>query len=816
MALLSRERLRSELPLLAVLALPVVLLAPAMVPGKVLSSADLLLRSYLLADARPPGFQPANDLLGDPILQNIPWRRFVSSEVRAGRLPLWNPYAYAGSPLHGNSQSAIFDPLCLPYLLAGSNPSRATVWVALLRMWVAGLGAYLFARRLNCSAVAAALAGTAFGTGGFMLVWLSYVHASSAAWLPWALLAAEYVATSPSPRTTTALAAAITAAALGGQLEIALLAALTASFYIVVRHCQRNGARLRGLLRVALRLAAVAALTILLTAIQTVPFLTALREGSAVNTRRPAGPVALIPRVAWETMPLQVFPYLFGRPLRGEGEILGNVTNFCESNGRYMSLLGLVLAVLALPVLPRRAPGRALAAVVGVAWLYSSHLPPLSTLAQVLPGIDLLAARRADVIVLLGLAVLAALGLDALTIGQNRGSRVLPKVLAATLAGSALVAAVVAAWMRLGAPGHDAIARAAANAPLVGAWLGGKAQGEITADLVRLAPMYGAHFLLPWAGFAVASAIWLGGAFDRRVRRQHWLAALIVAADLLYFGWGFNPALPDSRAYPMTRQIRTVTSLAAGGRALCLDQWLGNPANLGTYYGWEGVLGYDVVGHRRLESLLASRGPFPAGPGCFPLLHYNRVDAPVLDLLGVRVVTSRDPLDAPNLRPIGRIGEGFLYANPTALPRAFEPREVQLVAGPDAADAAVERSDFRPGRTAIVEAPAGTPATAARGAVTAERVAPGGFVVRADLKAGGMIVVSEPYDAGWRAEEEGVSLPVYPCDLAVMAVRIGAGHHEVTLVYRPPGWSLALASSALGFMVAIVLLVVGRRPRRPS
>jgi len=39
-------------------------------------------------------------------------------------------------------------PTCHPYLFV-KEPPRATVWVALLRMWVAGLGAWLLARRLG-------------------------------------------------------------------------------------------------------------------------------------------------------------------------------------------------------------------------------------------------------------------------------------------------------------------------------------------------------------------------------------------------------------------------------------------------------------------------------------------------------------------------------------------------------------------------------------------------------------------------------------------------------------------------------------------
>ncbi len=281
------------------------------------------------------------------------------------------------------------------------------------------------------------------------------------------------------------------------------------------------------------------------------------------------------------------------------------------------------------------------------------------------------------------------------------------RAIAASLGGAAALAFAVGLWMRLGAPGHDRITTAMATAPLLGTWLAGKGQGEIAADLARLAPMYGAHFVLPWALFAAAAALWLGCSSALGPKRRAMLAGVIVGADLLYFGWGFNPALPRAQVFPPSRGTKLVSTLAGEGRALVMDQWLGIPANLGVSYGWDDVLGYDGIGRRRLETLLGMGGPFPPGPSGFTLLHYDRADAPVLDLLGVRVVASRRPLDAPNLEFVARIGEGFLYRNPTALPRAFLPSESVPVSGAEAALVRMKRADFKPERTGVVEAPAG-------------------------------------------------------------------------------------------------------------
>ena len=84
-----------------------------------------------------------------------PLRFFTTEHLRAGRLPLWNPYNASGEPWLANPQTAVFYPpawifLVLPF---------ATAYVGFLffHALVLGFGAYvLFVRRAS---VAAALLG---------------------------------------------------------------------------------------------------------------------------------------------------------------------------------------------------------------------------------------------------------------------------------------------------------------------------------------------------------------------------------------------------------------------------------------------------------------------------------------------------------------------------------------------------------------------------------------------------------------------------------------------------------------------------------
>src|SRR5438874_1160845 len=135
-------------------------LGESLLGSKVLSPADVLRASASFRAGDAPGsaagadtgagYEPANRLLMDPVLQFQPWLEFNRMMIRRGRLPLWNGMAGCGAPHLANGQSAVFDPFhAIAYL--GTLPA-AHAWMAAARLWVAGLGMFLLARRWGLGA----------------------------------------------------------------------------------------------------------------------------------------------------------------------------------------------------------------------------------------------------------------------------------------------------------------------------------------------------------------------------------------------------------------------------------------------------------------------------------------------------------------------------------------------------------------------------------------------------------------------------------------------------------------------------------------
>ncbi len=213
------NNLRRELAAfaLALAALVGVFFHESLLGGKVLSSADVLFVTASFHEVKGPDYEPHNRLLMDPVLQFQPWLEFNRREIRAGRLPLWNPYAGCGAPHLANGQSAVFDPFhAIAYL--GRLPD-AYAFMAAARLWVAGLGMFLLARHWGLGRWGRWFAGLVYPFSGFLVVWLLYPVTNVAVWFPWVLWASDRVLDRVSRRRVAVMALVVGLVLLGGHVQ---------------------------------------------------------------------------------------------------------------------------------------------------------------------------------------------------------------------------------------------------------------------------------------------------------------------------------------------------------------------------------------------------------------------------------------------------------------------------------------------------------------------------------------------------------------------------------------------------------------------
>ncbi len=392
---------------------------PSLVGVKILLPLDIVSSSgsYL---AKATSVEPHNPILSDLVLLGEPSRRFIGAELRAGRLPVWNPNQYAGVP----EIAAKFSPFIL--LLSAVESPVIIAWVQLLAALVAGTGFYVFCRAsLRLGFWPSAVAGWCYPVTGFFVLWQGFGLVFVVVWMPWLFLAVERTIRKPLGYGSAGVSLFTALALLSGALDIAGQVLLGSGLFaggLLLLKCRRR--RLfRRALGGALALSLAWSVGFMLASPYLLPTLeyTAtgermIRRGSGVLERPPLGLAAV---------PQMLFPLFYGDTQAGSVPIFPRgEPNLLESPaGGYAGLIALLLlAPLAWQDRRRRRYqwiwlGLGL---FGVSW--SLNMPGLVQLLK-LPGLNMMSHNR--LVLLAGFAVLAmaAGGLQVLWSGRFQWQR---------------------------------------------------------------------------------------------------------------------------------------------------------------------------------------------------------------------------------------------------------------------------------------------------------------------------------------------------------------------------------------------------------
>lgn len=342
---------------------------------------------------------------GDLYLYFYPLEQFVSEALRAGRLPLWNPLVLCGEPLVGNPQSWVFYP---PSALLTVLPVWRYFTVnAVFHLGLAGLGAYLYLRRLTGDRIAAVLGSITFCGSGFLLARLQFpTMIQAAAYLPWMLALADRIIDRPGVGYATWFALTVGLSLLAAHTQTTYLSLLLLAAYVAARALHRRRRDARKTWMAVAELAGGAGLGVALAAVQLLPTLQLFRLSTRTHLS-----FAQANRFVFEPENLITFlvPHYYGDPVRGNFWGRGNLWEPCV----YIGLAPLALAIWAAWRGRRRPAVRFFvgASVVSL-WLAMGRYGGLYWLAfQVTPGLKAFHdPARFTFPMTFGLAALAAIG----------------------------------------------------------------------------------------------------------------------------------------------------------------------------------------------------------------------------------------------------------------------------------------------------------------------------------------------------------------------------------------------------------------------
>ena len=151
-----------------------------------------------------------------------------------------------------------------------------------------------------------------------------------------------------------------------------------------------------------------------------------------------------------------------------------------------------------------------------------------------------------------------------------------------------------------------------------------------------------------------------------------------------------------------------------------------------------------------------------------------------------------------------------MLKNDAALPRAFVPRAIVVEPDESAALGKMIQPNFDPREQAFLHADV-KPLTACAGHVVIRSETPTHLELDVEMETEGVVILSDQWDAGWQARLDGNPIPIHRADVALRAMQLPAGDHQLKLNYRPAsfvcGVWLALASGLISLTWSGILWV---------
>ena len=700
----------------------------------------------------------------------LPGRVLVGQMIRHGQWPAWTSALCSGLPLAG----APMDPIGLA-AFALLPPAPALDLLVIVLLLIAAHGAYGLARRFGADRPGAVLAGVAFAGSGYVACQLKHLSiVSTVVWLPVGMaLLDRALRADPDPASMprrvmwmAAFGLVFAEQALCGFPQSAYICGLVyAAFAVFLAAIERRRA---GAWRAPAQMLAGTGVAALLGAAAGAIVLLPLSALGDISDRAEGLSWDWSTRLAYWVPNAWtfLFPYANGD--------ISNATYkgppfFWEDYG-YVGLATFLLAIYG-GIRERRRPVAAftiLLTLVAYACVLGRATPVFHVLYLIVPGMKLFRfPTRFLIVVELGLAVLAALGLARLRKDIER------------------------AWPP---PSHVAL--------IVTAGICAVTMLDLFVHQPRQNPMVPAqNWLAAPASVAVVHADTpQPRTFTPRHRDMHRVAFTVAQ------GW------KNVTPYFEMRDVLEPNTGAAFWNTPSADCYAGVAAR------WY----VDVWGDHNREASIA--GLLTALDVRRATLVARPVLANVLRTFGVTHVLSVYPQSGTALVPISHTGEAWIYRVDGAARVRFV-SGARLVSDDREAILRLIDPDFNPDREILLHdappsigpvagAAAGTPAgTAVIATDDADRM-----VIEATAPQDGFLLVADTFYPGWTAEIDGRPAPLYRANVSVRGIPLAKGRHTVRLTYEAPGLRAGALVSAAALLALLGMLAGSAfmAPARPK
>lgn len=797
---------------------------PIITKGTLLPVANIFEQPFYRPYA-PAGFVSApNVALSDQSLQLYPVQHFTMQSLKAGHLPLWNPYIMLGTSVLGTTQAALFYPLNLLGVVL--SPTTVPLIRAFFNLWIAGFFTYLLLRRLGAHPVGAYLSAIAFMFSGFLVVWLGHPHSNVAVWLPVLIYMAELIITSRRFRgeyvAITGLVIGLIF--LGGHMETAFEVGIAWVAFYIIRSYQTGGWRNMPNKLLVCGIASV--LGIAMAAIQIIPFLEWLGTSVALAIRS-SEPFTVYD---WNhlkqlpTLAALIIPNLYINP--SQVSIYRTFVpwgNFNEM-AAYVGIIPLVFGILGVVWAGKRENKYVfLFGVGGLLFLFLALRLPIIDWINQLPLFKMFAPRRYRLVFDFGIAVAAGLTFDMWlyrsSVGKNwsRMSLVLFVIGGIIFICTFLVGLGLFIFEKplLDYGNKFTIAEYAQSS------MHSRPLDKVLLDVDQIYKQFVRYFgvgnwRLYFPGIvaclgAVLILNWRKGRIGRRSFQYGLLGLTLI--DLFVFGIGFNPTIHPEHVYPDTPAVRFLKQDSSIFRILPVRmEWMSN-----------GPLAHDLSEMGGADIPTKYYADFTDiiegkdGKG-FMFFTAQSANSKLIDLLNVKYLVTTRNLDGVLRKEFQSVWhqDGVnIYENRVVMPRAFIVHRIHLVTDNNVLQV-LQQPSFDPASEVLLFEDHAKEVSVENILSTEETVEvlsykPQHIRLKVKIKADGILVLSDSYYPGWRAYRDGVEVPIYRANCVMRAVSVPKGDHDIEFVYRPLsvylGGIVSLSALCVSGWMAVASLV---------
>ena len=697
----------------------------------------------------------------DVITQIYPWKHITITDWKNGHVPLWNPYSFTGTVHAANYQSAVFSPLNLLYIVLSA--SMAWSISVLLQPLLAGVFMYLFLRSEKRSIEAAVIGSIAFMFCGFLVTWMAYQTLGFAALvLPLSLFSVNRAIKDKKWWAYPLLSVALWFSLVSGHFQTSVYVLIATGLYALY-----VGWTTKRFIRAFYTLLFLI-LGVLISSDQLLityeAFKETVRSSSFIKGE-------IIP---WAYLITLFAPDFYGNPVT-RNDWFGH---YAEWAG-FIGVIPLFLVFIAIKVKEKGVLFFALLAVFSLLLatptiltdlMYAAHIPVLSTSA----------ASRIILLMSFSLSVLAAFGMDALVILWDKAKK-------------------RELW----------IYAMCATVFLTSVWIVLLFFPVLPTDKLRVA-MH--NTILPSAFLGAFIVAILSGVYIHKDKRRFIVGILLCLSmiDLLRFASKWMPFEPKEFLYPEMPVTKKLDEL----RGAIPFRVVGNYGNeLGGMYQISSVEGYDAMYKKRYGEFISylSNGELNTPSRSVAILDkHGPHTQDALDLVGTKYYLhkfsdGRFPWaypfwKFPQYNSIWKDETYEIFENAKAYPRAFLASSYTIVVNELEILDTMFSPDFNRRDTIVLEDKPSIEPSAGSGEATISAYTPERITIITKSDVDKLLFLTDSYDAGWKANVDGVDTTVYRADYTFRAIALPKGEHTVVFYYAP-------VSLKWGYGIALISLV---------